>query len=498
MPMNLPQFGTVPESFAAMPAPQPQAPAPMPMPQQPAQPAMPMAPQAPAFQSAPMPQQPQKPGWSQMLTMLPALLAGIKNPVEVGSALAGWQRGQDRQRERMLSEQDKQATRAQAAARFYSDAITHAQQFDDEIALQQYLQAVQPMADYYGVSLSGLTISDEKKSKKDRGQVQEAIDRAVRLHGPEILNNDQASIQLADGRTFSMPVARQMVGGGVAVGGKMLPVAGPQFKADNPNELKIRAFAQRVGKKPEDLTEVEIQEAIDAGVTKPETRSLQLQANDALKRGDTEEYQRLLRVIKETGQADDRPVVVNTGPQDGRRFSQEERLAAAWTKANAPVKEMDRQLRIMEVGLRRFRGVDSQGKPTGGADKNGGSQAVLVTFQKILDPASVVRESEYARTTEGQALLDRIEGYATRLAQGGTTLTDAEMQGMVDTARQMFEGMRAWNQGTRQRIESQIKEYQLNPAGVFDDVLTDKPADTPTAKPTGRFNPVTGKVETVP
>lgn len=40
---------------------------------------------------------------------------------------------------------------------------------------------------------------------------------------------------------------------------------------------------------------------------KPDTRSLQIQANDALKAGNTAEYQRLLSVIKETGQADDRP-----------------------------------------------------------------------------------------------------------------------------------------------------------------------------------------------
>src|SRR3990167_5308599 len=39
-----------------------------------------------------------------------------------------------------------------------------------------------------------------------------------------------------------------------------------------------------------------------------------------------------------------------------------------------------------------------------------GSQGVLVTFQKILDPTSVVRESEYARSSAGLSLLGRMEG----------------------------------------------------------------------------------------
>jgi hypothetical protein len=47
---------------------------------------------------------------------------------------------------------------------------------------------------------------------------------------------------------------------------------------------------------------------------KAETRSLDVQAADALAKGDTETYTRLLKVKKEMGQADDRPrITVNTG-----------------------------------------------------------------------------------------------------------------------------------------------------------------------------------------
>jgi hypothetical protein len=159
-----------------------------------------------------------------------------------------------------------------------------------------------------------------------------------------------------------------------------------------------------------------------------------------------------------------------------------ERLAGAWRTTNQPVKEMERQLRIMQTGLKRFRG----------GDKNGGSQAVLVTFQKILDPTSVVRESEYARTTEGQAFMDRIEGYATRLAQGGTTLTDRELAEMVQTARDIFDGMASWSAGTRRRITAQAQKNGIDPALVFDDVLTGAP-DAP-ARPAQPSAPTPAKI----
>ena len=56
---------------------------------------------------------------------------------------------------------------------------------------------------------------------------------------------------------------------------------------------------------------------------------------------------------------------------------------------------------------------------------NAASQAVLVTFQKILDPTSVVRESEYARTFDGQAILDRMQRIRTPAEIAADTGTEA-------------------------------------------------------------------------
>jgi hypothetical protein len=51
--------------------------------------------------------------------------------------------------------------------------------------------------------------------------------------------------------------------------------------------------------------------------------------------------------------------------------------------------------------------------PTGVND-----EAILVYFQKILDPGSVVREGEFARTKEGQSVISQAQGYVTRLTSG--------------------------------------------------------------------------------
>ena len=59
-----------------------------------------------------------------------------------------------------------------------------------------------------------------------------------------------------------------------------------------------------------------------------------------------------------------------------------------------------------------------------------------MTFQKILDPDSVVRESEYARSAEGQSLRHQIAGKYEQLIQGGAGVPIDELEGFVDLAQQ--------------------------------------------------------------
>lgn len=72
--------------------------------------------------------------------------------------------------------------------------------------------------------------------------------------------------------------------------------------------------------------------------------------------------------------------------------------------------------------------------------KNALDQALVITFNKMLDPGSVVRESEFARTPQGQSLISRIQGASEKLAEGGVGLTDAERDEIIVVAKQLQEG----------------------------------------------------------
>jgi hypothetical protein len=145
------------------------------------------------------------------------------------------------------------------------------------------------------------------------------------------------------------------------------------------------------------------------------------------------------------------------------------KLATDWQKVSAAPREMDRQFNLMQTGLKRFRE----------GDKNGGSQAVLVTFQKILDPASVVRESEYARSAQGVSMLQRMQGYAQKLAVGGAGVPDAALEEMVKTAAEFTANSRRSAEGQRKRLEAFADKYGIPHELVFDD------DGGPTAAPAG-------------
>lgn len=61
-------------------------------------------------------------------------------------------------------------------------------------------------------------------------------------------------------------------------------------------------------------------------------------------------------------------------------------------------------------------------------------QAIVTLFNKLTDPNSVVRESEFARTPQGMALLSRAEAFASKIAKGGI-LNQQERQEALDAAR---------------------------------------------------------------
>lgn len=208
---------------------------------------------------------------------------------------------------------------------------------------------------------------------------------------------------------------------------------------------------------------------------KPDTRSLQIQANDALKRGDTKEYQRIKKVITELADAERDP---NSGSgRQGLTPNMESqvisKLARDWTAATKPARELDRQVNIMREGLKASRK----------GDLAQGGQAILVTFQKILDPTSVVRESEFDRSREGQSLLQRAQAGMERLTGGGPGVTMGELEKYAALAEQIAKAQRDSRlKAIQERLGRVADRYGIPRDLVFEGEM---PNDTPPPPPAG-------------
>ena len=130
-------------------------------------------------------------------------------------------------------------------------------------------------------------------------------------------------------------------------------------------------------------------------------------------------------------------------------------------------------------------------------------QSLITLFNKITDPGSVVRESEYARTPGDLALIKRIDAFASRIEKGGR-LEPSARQALVRMANKFYD-VAAQRYGiVRSDFEHNSKVYGIDPSLV---VGTDMRKDTEVGTPSNggvvpppgavvkRYNPATGKVE---
>lgn len=70
-------------------------------------------------------------------------------------------------------------------------------------------------------------------------------------------------------------------------------------------------------------------------------------------------------------------------------------------------------------------------------NKSAVDQALITTFNKMLDPTSVVRESEYARTAMDLPFFNRIAGGYEKFVAGGAGLTDDDRAALADLVQKM-------------------------------------------------------------
>jgi hypothetical protein len=113
-------------------------------------------------------------------------------------------------------------------------------------------------------------------------------------------------------------------------------------------------------------------------------------------------------------------------------------------------------------------------------------EALILAFQKALDPISVVREGEFARTASGQGLLQRIDSQIQR-AMGGGFINDETVDSIQKLINQFAANAQKY---ANQEIESRreiASSFQLDPDLVgktFSDFNESEVAAPETTEPT--------------
>ena len=153
-----------------------------------------------------------------------------------------------------------------------------------------------------------------------------------------------------------------------------------------------------------------------------------------------------------------------------QRWEVQKDLTKQWTDEVKAKREMASQYQLMQSSLNRF-----------GADPLGASQGVLVTFQRILDPQSVVREAEYDRGPQGLAIRQRLEGLLSKhfgpnwndpsAGRGGAGVPEPALRELTETARQYLEALSTTSEGVKQRIQATLKQPggydRIDPATIL-------------------------------
>jgi len=111
-------------------------------------------------------------------------------------------------------------------------------------------------------------------------------------------------------------------------------------------------------------------------------------------------------------------------------------------------------------------------------------QILINTANKIMDPGSVVRESEFERTGKGQAFRDKFPGWLKKLKAGGVGLTD-------ENRLAMYEGVVAMQKSYQEAYNREVKSYSelATAGGMNPDLVTGQVKKQAVKGGTGKVSP---------
>lgn len=103
-----------------------------------------------------------------------------------------------------------------------------------------------------------------------------------------------------------------------------------------------------------------------------------------------------------------------------------------------------------------------------------GDLALLYAYNKMLDPGSVVRESEFATVAASGSLGERMQGMVQRIVSG-ERLTDSQRSDLAERAGMLYRQQERFHKGTETRYRALAEQYQLDPEKVVGDLSAGLP-----------------------
>jgi hypothetical protein len=135
-----------------------------------------------------------------------------------------------------------------------------------------------------------------------------------------------------------------------------------------------------------------------------------------------------------------------------QKISEEARLRGEYTKRTEDLAAAERNFQVIQVSA---------------ADDSGAGDIALVTsFMKMLDPGSVVRETEFATAANAGGLLARLRSLATKV-ENGQFLSADQRADFQRLAGQYLKAARDQEGPVRKSYQAIIENYGLNPVNVF-------------------------------
>lgn len=152
------------------------------------------------------------------------------------------------------------------------------------------------------------------------------------------------------------------------------------------------------------------------------------------------------------------------GVDPEKKFAQEEKIRKEWQGRSKVYNELQ--------------GTYSNIESSSTANTGAGDIALITSFMKMLDPGSVVRETEFATARDTAGLFTQLENRLQK-AKDGQLLKPEQRKQYVDLAKQYLNAAQKKADQEKKDLNIVVKNYKLNPQNVFGE---ERAPETPAAE----------------